>query len=191
MGLVLEQGSLRLCRAPGSALPPVPEQLHLREADAPGSVCLHLPYVQARLAGRVSEPAPNHSRSQPLSPLQGMLLLLTPPQGRGCRHPKAESHPPGFAPGRPCHALAGRCPSTAGHGHAFTGHLPSLHRRGRGQGKWEGEASHPLEPRSFAFPREPAAWSGPQLFAYRIASARLPTPLRGVAFRLETPDLQV
>lgn len=96
-GLGFGAGLPRLCRAPGSALPPVPEQLHLREADAPGSVCLHLPYVQARLAGRVSEPAPNRSPSQPLSPLQDMLLLLTPPRGRGCRHPEAESHPPGFA----------------------------------------------------------------------------------------------
>ena len=64
----------------------------------------------------------------------------------------------------------------------------------RGQGKREGQASHPLDPRSFTFPRasaQLAAWSGPQLLTYRIASARLLTPPRGVAFRLETPDLQV
>lgn len=86
-GLGFAAGLARLRRAPGSALPPVPEQLHPREAAAPGSVCIHLPYVRARLAGPLSEPASNRSHSRALSLLQG--TLLTPPQGRGCRQPGA------------------------------------------------------------------------------------------------------
>lgn len=37
----------------------------------------------------------------------------------------------------------------------------------------------------------PAAWSGPELLAYQVASASLLTPLRRVAFGLETLDPQV
>lgn len=36
-----------------------------------------------------------------------------------------------------------------------------------------------------------AAWSGPRLLAYQVASVSLLTPLRGVVFGLEPPDLQV
>lgn len=171
-------------QGPGSALPPVLEQLHPREADAPGAVCIHLPYVQARLAGPVLEPAPNRSRSLALSLLQG--TLLAPLWGRGCRHPEVESHPP---------SLDWAAPAVGKH-HAFVGCLPSPTTQwgSRGEGKREGESSHPLHPRSFSFhgaSAQPAAWSGPQLPAYLIASARLPIPPRRVAFRLETPDLRV
>lgn len=80
-GLGFAAGLARLRRAPGSALPPVPEQLHPREAAAPGSVCIHLPCVQARLAGPLSEPAPNRSHSRALSPPQGTVERELPPPG--------------------------------------------------------------------------------------------------------------
>lgn len=71
------------------------------------------------------------------------------PAARHAPHPggagtqKREQPPPG--------CLAGRCPSVARHRHASSRALPSLHCRAagsRGRGTWEGEASHPLDPRS-------------------------------------------
>lgn len=53
---------------------------------------------------------------------------------------------------------AGRCPSVARHHHAFTRPLPPLHCRAvgsRGKGRWEGEASHPLDPHSGSLVRTP------------------------------------
>jgi len=89
-----------LGRAPGSAPPPVPERLHPREAAAPGSVCIHLPRVPARLAGPVPQPVPK-----------------PPPRGP---YPAAG---PGV-PGPPRREPAGRCPTAAGKQRARGGHPP-------------------------------------------------------------------
>lgn len=59
-------------------------------------------------------------------------------------------------------------------------------------GQWEAEGKADGKGRPATHSTlTPAAWSGPQLLAYQVASASLLTPLRDVAFGLETPDLQV
>lgn len=109
-------------------------------------------------------------------PFPGPLLLqgtlLTPQQGRGCRHRGA--------------GIAELPPPWRGDARVWHGR-PSLHCRAagsRGQGKCK------VEPATHST-LTPAAWSGPQFLAYQVASASLLTPLRGVAFELETLDLQV
>lgn len=55
---------------PGSALPPVPVRLHLREADAPGGVCIQRVYVRA-LRGRFESQPHATGTARPLSPAPG------------------------------------------------------------------------------------------------------------------------
>lgn len=73
-------------------------------------------------------------------------MLLTPPQGRGCGHTGARA-----ASSRLSGREMLRCAPTRA--------LPALHCRavgGTGQGTWEGQASHPLDPRSGSLVRTPA-----------------------------------
>lgn len=66
---------------PGSALPPVPVRLHLREADAPGGVCIHPVYVRA-LRGRFESQPHATGTVRPLSPASGDTPQVPASQNR-------------------------------------------------------------------------------------------------------------
>lgn len=146
-GLGFAAGLSRLRRAPGSAQPPVPEQPHPREAAAPGSVCIHihLPSLCVSAPGGAAFRA--SPKPQPFPGLSRCRARSLPRRRAGDVGTQERELPP---PG----CRAGRCPRCAP-----TRALPALHCRavgGTGQGTWEGQASHPLDPRSGSLVRTPA-----------------------------------